>query len=329
MDLTLSNAYTTDVATGNRMHQASAAVTTAVSDQDMNGLIWELVSLIKAGGLVPAAFDKTNAATYTQVAMAIQSGKLFSAASGGTADAITATFNPGITALKDGMALYVRAAVANATAIPTFTPASGTIAAKAIVKGAGAALSAGDIAGAGHWIELQYDLTLDRWVLLNPANGVVVQAAGAVSMFAQIASPFGWVKANGAAVSRTAYAALFAAIGTTYGVGDGSTTFNLPDLRGEFLRGYDDGRGVDTGRGIGTAQVATSIGGYVHSDSASAGALAAITVMNTGGETGPTVGGPNATYFMGASSAANGGSTYSGSFAVRPRNVALLACIKY
>ncbi|MEY2840442.1 MAG: hypothetical protein RJB60_2741, partial [Pseudomonadota bacterium] len=56
---------------------------------------------------------------------------------------------------------------------PTFTPNNGTIAAKAIVKGNGLALAAGDIAGAGHWLELQYDLTLDRWVLQNPATGVL------------------------------------------------------------------------------------------------------------------------------------------------------------
>lgn len=64
----------------------------------------------------------------------------------------------------------------------------------------------------------------------------------------------GWLVADGAAVSRTTYAALFAAIGTTYGSGDGSTTFNLPDLRGEFLRGLDNGRGVDAGRTLGSAQ---------------------------------------------------------------------------
>jgi phage-related tail fiber protein len=54
--------------------------------------------------------------------------------------------------------------------------------------------------------------------------------------------------ANGAAVSRTTYAALFAAIGTTWGAGDGVSTFNLPDLRGAFMRAWDDSRGIDTGR---------------------------------------------------------------------------------
>src|SRR5699024_9741731 len=67
-------------------------------------------------------------------------------------------------------------------------------------------------------------------------------------------APAGWLKCNGRAVSRTIYADLFAAIGTSFGNGDGSTTFNLPDFRGEFLRGWDDGRGVDSGRTLGSAQ---------------------------------------------------------------------------
>lgn len=78
--------------------------------------------------------------------------------------------------------------------------------------------------------------------------------AGAVMAFARSTAPAGWLKANGAAVSRTTYSALFAAIGTTFGAGDGSTTFNLPDLRGEFLRGWDDARGVDSGRTFGSWQ---------------------------------------------------------------------------
>jgi hypothetical protein len=56
--------------------------------------------------------------------------------------------------------------------------------------------------------------------------------AGAVMAFAMNSAPDGWLPANGGAVSRTNYAALFAAIGTTHGVGNGSTTFNVPDLRG-------------------------------------------------------------------------------------------------
>lgn len=78
--------------------------------------------------------------------------------------------------------------------------------------------------------------------------------AGLLAHFARSTAPTGWLKANGAAVGRIAYADLYAAIGTTYGAGDGFNTFNLPDLRGEFVRGWDDGRGVDPGRGFGTWQ---------------------------------------------------------------------------
>src|SRR5690625_109412 len=66
--------------------------------------------------------------------------------------------------------------------------------------------------------------------------------------------PDGWLPCNGATISRTTYSRLFAVIGTTYGDGDGSTTFNLPDLRGEFVRGVDNGRGVDAGRALGQHQ---------------------------------------------------------------------------
>jgi microcystin-dependent protein len=71
------------------------------------------------------------------------------------------------------------------------------------------------------------------------ANGIVSGGvpAGAILPFAMNSAPAGWLAADGTAVSRTDYAALFTAIGTTYGAGDGSTTFALPDLRGIFVRG--------------------------------------------------------------------------------------------
>lgn len=69
--------------------------------------------------------------------------------------------------------------------------------------------------------------------------------AGSVSAFAGASAPFGYVICDGSALSRAVYSDLFSAIGTTYGVGDGSSTFNIPDLRGEFIRGLDGGRGID------------------------------------------------------------------------------------
>lgn len=72
--------------------------------------------------------------------------------------------------------------------------------------------------------------------------------AGALIPYAVNSAPSGWLLCDGTAVSRTTYATLFAAIGTTYGVGDGSTTFNLPDLRGRIIAGLDNLGGSSANR---------------------------------------------------------------------------------
>ena len=103
----------------------------------------------------------------------------------------------------------------------------------------------------------------------SPTNGGFLQTDGSGNLSFQIVAgvpsgsvfcmavatvPTGYLECNGAAVSRTTYSALFAIIGIAYGSGNGSSTFNLPDLRGEFIRGFDHGRNVDAGRGIATSQ---------------------------------------------------------------------------
>lgn len=62
---------------------------------------------------------------------------------------------------------------------------------------------------------------------------------GEISMWATSSAPTGWLVCDGSAVSRSTYSGLFAVIGTTYGVGDGSTTFNLPNLKGRVVVGRD------------------------------------------------------------------------------------------
>ncbi len=91
--------------------------------------------------------------------------------------------------------------------------------------------------------------TGSAWTLLG--GGI---PAGSIYWFASATVPTGYLECNGAAVSRSTYADLYAVCGQTYGNGDGSSTFNVPDLRGEFVRGWDHGRGVDSGRSIGTTQ---------------------------------------------------------------------------
>jgi hypothetical protein len=98
-----------------------------------------------------------------------QDGKTNWVAGGGTADAITASYVPALTALVDGQLCFVRATAANATTTPTFSPSGLT--ARTIVKKGGVALVAGDIEGAGHELILRYLLASTRWELLNPASG--------------------------------------------------------------------------------------------------------------------------------------------------------------
>lgn len=141
--------------------------------------------------------------------------------------------------------------------------------------------------------------------------------AGAVFYFAANSAPSGYLEADGAAISRTTYAALFAVVGTTFGTGDGSTTFNLPDLRGEFLRGWDNGKGTDSGRTFGSFQdhqlqlhSHTEQFGVASSAQDQAGSGTADNDINSTGQT------------------STSGTTGNFGSETRPRNIALLPCIK-
>ena len=137
-------------------------------------------------------------------------------------------------------------------------------------------------------------------------------------------TPTGFLECDGSALDRTVYANLFSIIGETYGVGDGSTTFNIPDLRGEFIRGFDNGRGVDIGRSVGTSQadaIRNITGSFrTKSDDGASGAFAKQTSHA----------------YVGTQ--AGNGTDYT-DFDVsrvvptaadnRPRNIAMMFCIKY
>lgn len=84
---------------------------------------------------------------------------------------------------------------------------------------------------------------------------------GTINAFGGTTAPEGWLLCQGQALSRTEYADLFAVIGTNFGSGDGSTTFNLPDLRGEFLRGAgtNSHSGQGNGGSVGTHQDGTTV----------------------------------------------------------------------
>lgn len=171
------------------------------------------------------------------------------------------------------------------------------------------------------------------WSAWNPIiTNDTIGHLGDVKFTLSSTPPPGWLKANGAAVSRITYAALFAAMGTVFGAGDGSTTFNLPDLRGEFIRGWSDGRtDVDTGRALGSSQLDAlqNITGNISAQvgGADMGGNGAFGANNSGNIT-----------KIGLNTGVAGSTTgikFDASFVVRtatetrPRNVALLACIKY
>ena len=180
-------------------------------------------------------------------------------------------------------------------------------------------------------------------------DNTVLCVPGMAAFFFMNTPPTGWLKANGAAVSRTTYAALFSAIGTTYGAGDGSTTFNLPDLRGEFIRGWDDGRGVDVSRGFATIQTSANLshthtgsttqnGNHTHSIAGNQGGAVQILGSQSGTVAGIGAGtsGSYVTSYGGNNIIAAVGdhahtftTNADGLSESRPRNIALLPCIKY
>ena len=163
-------------------------------------------------------------------------------------------------------------------------------------------------------------------VLVVDATGLVKKVpasspVGEVITFAGAASPIGFLLCDGSAVDRTTYADLFAVIGTIYGTGNGTTTFNLPDLRGEFIRGLDAGRGADAGRVNGSFQTGTKI----TNDNGAAPAVHTLGNINLNSVDPTDIN--MEIYHIAATTVGTYGSDYIGM--VRPRNVAMNYCIKY
>lgn len=139
---------------------------------------------------------------------------------------------------------------------------------------------------------------------------------GIVAPFARNTAPTGWLECDGAAVSRSTYSALFTAISTTWGSGDGSTTFNVPDLRGEFIRGWDHGKGTDSGRSFASSQ-AGAVESHTHTLKLGADNQIGHDASVEGDRTVDTSGSATSGYV---------GST--GGTETRPRNIALMYAIK-
>lgn len=226
--------------------------------------------------------------------------------------AFTTLSSTGNTTLGDasGDTLTVNATPTFNVAIPVSSGGTGStsVTANSVMLGNGTSALSGNLVAPS----TSGNVLTSNGTTWTSAAPIVQTPSGAVMYFAMNTAPTGWLVANGTAVSRTTYAALFAAIGTTFGSGDGSTTFNLPELRGEFIRTWDNGRGVDSGRVFGSYQVPTEFSAYVNQ------------AQHIWVENGDS-------YRPGSVVSVDGDAGYSHTqdfYSTRPRNVALLACIK-
>lgn len=133
---------------------------------------------------------------------------------------------------------------------------------------------------------------------VDPVTLAIIQTktvpVGAVTAYAAATAPAGWLACDGSAVSRTTYAALYALIGNTYGAGDGSSTFNLPDLQERIPIGSGQ-RTVGTNDGVAAASRQANHG-HAHGHTAT---------TNTTGSHGHTTGTASGNQFPAATSGGN------------------------
>ncbi len=191
--------------------------------------------------------------------------------------------------------------------------------------------SSAGVAGLGHQAstgddEIYTQVEVLQFVQPTPEG---VDLVASVQSFATESAPQGWLECDGREVSRTLYARLFQRIGDRFGAGDGSTTFNVPDMRGEFIRGWDNGRGVDSGRGMGTAQE-DQFQGHWHrwfANNSTAGPGSAISADWLNAAPDGTNDQSDQRVREALPDGANGVPRTGPE--TRPRNIALLYCIKY
>lgn len=159
------------------------------------------------------------------------------------------------------------------------------------------------------------------------AGGKTVSApTGLIASFGGSTAPDGWLVCDGSAVSRTDYADLFAVIGTTYGSGDGNSTFNLPDISDCFVQGGTPGTTHSAGLPNITGSYTSDFIIALKNNSQCIGAISSI--VGNGGNYGNR--GADSSWGYGFNfDASSSNSIYGNSTTVQPKSVELLYCIKY
>lgn len=246
-------------------------------------------------------------------------GTLDYAVDSGAANAYVVTLSPVLDAFINGMPIFFKAANSNTGASTINVNSLGAV---ALRKNGTEALISGDIL-AGQIVVCVYDGTYFQLI------GLPSTQTGDIQFSMSPTPKAGEIKINGAELSRTTYARLWAwaqansvvvnevswSPGNTgaFSRGDGSTTFRIPDFRGEFPRIFDEGRGVDSGRVFGTSQ-SDALKSHSH---------------NTGYYAANIPGYPNTGMIGSGDESAPITALAAGGTETRPRNITLYAFIKF
>ena len=252
------------------------------------------------------------------------------ATSSGSAN--TQTISAGTFTGVDGQTLYFLAGYTNTGSMTLNV--NGTGATGVLKDGAGGPifLTGGEVV-AGAIIGVTYSVATGQFHLTTNNNQ---WSPGQIGQFAMGTCPAGWAAANGAAVSRTVtYGGLYSAIGTTWGTGDGSTTFNVPDLRGTFLRGTGTNGtyGTAVGQAVGTYAADTYLNHSHTATSTDSGHTHSYSNFQGPGGNGYGAGTQTSQTIQTGTGTANITTTVAtsttGSTETKPKNYGVLFCIKY
>jgi len=252
--------------------------------------------------------------------------------SGGTANAQTVTVSG--FASTNGQTFYFVAGYTNSGAMTLSVNGGSPI---AVVKPtpSGTATLTGTEVVAGSVSGVTYYSTTGQFQLITNNINLSIPA-GQVATYASTSCPSGWLAADGTAYSRSTYASLYNTIGTTWGAGNGSSTFNVPDLRGVFVRGTGTNGNGAVGQAVGTYAADTYLNHNHTASSSDAGHTHSYTVTGSAsGASAAGLGGQSP-----SSSASTTGTGYAsitttvatsttGGTETMPKNYGVLYCIKY
>ena len=263
---------------------------TACSADFFNAIQEELCAVVEGMGLTLSSSNRTQVREAIQRMIDVQAGNY--ALDTGVANAYVVALSPAITAYTDGMTVRVKVVNAS-TGASTLNAGGGAV---ALVNDLGNALISGDLS-AGSIFEATYVASANKfYVTTMVTSQALTQAAadaryatitvGQIIEFAGTSAPTGFLACPTSAtnVSRTTYAALFAVIGTTWGVGDGSTTFGLPYFPADYAAVQASANVGTTTAGQVLAHTHTWAGDAVTLAAGSGGtqAISGNTALNTG-----------------------------------------------